>query len=89
MSDRARRFSTEAYVENKRRCALVKGVLNSLTRGLWAQGVNLVQQMYITQTYRRDNGMDSDEEVVEIPDDELKALKKKAKRAAKAMGQRK
>ena len=34
LSERARRFSTEAYVENKQRCALVKGVLNSLTWGL-------------------------------------------------------
>ena len=55
----------------------------------WAKGVNLVQQMYISQTYKRDNGMDSDEEVVEIPDDELKALKKKAKRATKSMSRRK
>ena len=55
----------------------------------WKSGVSQVQQMYISQTYKRDNGMDSDEEVMEIPDDELKALKKKAKRAAKAMGQRK
>ena len=31
---RLRRISTEAYVENNRRCALVKGILNSLTRRL-------------------------------------------------------
>ena len=55
----------------------------------WAKGVNLVQQMYTTQAYKRDNGMDSDKEVVEIPDDELKALKKKAKRATKSMSRRK
>ena len=53
----------------------------------WTKGINQVQQMYITQTYKRDNGMDSDKEVVEIPDDELKALKKKAKRATKSMSQ--
>ena len=52
----------------------------------WAKGVPQVQQMYISQAYKRDNGMDSDEEVREIPDDELKALKKKAKRASKSLG---
>ena len=52
----------------------------------WAKGVPQVQQMYISQAYKRDNGMDSDEEVRELPDDELKALKKKAKRASKTLG---
>jgi hypothetical protein len=52
----------------------------------WAKGVPQVQQMYISQAYKRDNGMDSDEEVREIPDDDLKALKKKAKRASKSLG---
>ena len=59
----------------------------SASQHSWAKGVNLVQQMYISQAYKRDNGMDSDEEVMEIPDDELKALKKKAKRATKSMTQ--
>ena len=58
----------------------------SASQHSWAKGVNLVQQMYISQAYKRDNGMDSDEEVMEIPDDELKALKKKAKRASKSLG---
>ena len=61
----------------------------SASQHSWAKGVNLVQQMYISQAYKRDNGMDSDEEVVEIPEDELKALKKKARRASKSMGRRK
>ena len=29
----------------------------------WKKGINLVQQMYIDQQYRTDNGMDLDEEV--------------------------
>ena len=55
----------------------------------WAKGINHVQQMYISLAYKRDNGMDSDDEVREIPADELKALTKKAKRASKSIGKRK
>ena len=30
----------------------------------WKKRINLVQQMYITQQYRTDNGMDSNKEIV-------------------------
>ena len=51
----------------------------------WKQGINLVQQMYIAQQYRRYNGLDSDEEVKSIDDDQLKGLRKKTKKAEKSL----
>ena len=50
----------------------------------WKQGINSVQQMNIAQQYRQDNGMDSDKEVKSIDDNQLKGLRKKAKKAEKA-----
>ena len=49
----------------------------------WKKDINLVQQMFIAQQYRTDNGMDSDEEVKYIDNDQLKCLRKKAKKAKK------
>ena len=51
----------------------------------WKKGINLVQQMFIAQQYRQDNGMHSDTEVNNIEDDQLKGLRKKAKKAEKAL----
>ena len=53
----------------------------------WKKGVNQVQQMYIAQQYRADNGMDSDKEITSIEGDQLKHLRKKAKQAIKALKQ--
>ena len=51
----------------------------------WKKGVNLVQQMFIAQQYCKDNGMNSDEEINSIEDDQLKGLRKKARKAEKAL----
>ena len=50
----------------------------------WKKGVNLVQQMFIAEQYRKDNGMNTDEEINSIEDDQLKGLRKKAKKVEKA-----
>ena len=39
--------------------------------------------MYIAQQYRQNNGLDSEVDVNSIDDDQLKSLKKKAKKAQK------
>ena len=49
----------------------------------WKKGVNQVQQMYMAQQYRQNNGLDSEEDVSSIDDDQLKSLKKKAKKTQK------
>ena len=51
----------------------------------WKKGVSQVQQMYIAQQYRADNGMDSEEEINSIEGDQLKSLCKRAKKAEKAL----
>ena len=53
----------------------------------WKKSVNWVQQMYITQQYWADNGMDSDKEITSIEGDQLKHLHKKAKQAENALKQ--
>ena len=53
----------------------------------WKKGVNSLQQMYIAQQYRQNNGLDSEEDVNSIDDDQLKSLKKKAKKAEKTLKQ--
>ena len=50
----------------------------------WKKGINLVQQMYIAQQYQTDNGVDLDEEVNTIEGDQLKCLRKKAKKIEKS-----
>ena len=47
------------------------------------KGINSCQQMYIAQQFRADNGLDSGEDVNSIDDDQLRSLKKKAKKAEK------
>ena len=49
----------------------------------WKQEINLVQQMYIAQQYRTDNGMDSDKEVKSIDDNQLKGFRKKTQKGGK------
>ena len=51
----------------------------------WKKGINSCQQMYIAQQFRADNGLDSGEDVNSIDDNQLKSLKKKAKKAEKAL----
>ena len=52
----------------------------------WKKGINLVQQMFIAQQYKKDNGMHSDkEDIGEIEIDKLKGLLKKARKAEKAL----
>ena len=41
--------------------------------------------MYIAQQYRADNGMDLEEEINSIKGDQLKSLRKRAKKAEKAL----
>ena len=49
----------------------------------WKKGINQVQQMYIAQQYRANNGMDFKEDVKSIDNDQLKNLKKKVKKREK------
>ena len=51
----------------------------------WKKGISTVHKMYITQQYRQDNGMDSDKEVKSMDSDQLKLLRKKAKKAEKQL----
>mmetsp|Transcript_45786 Transcript_45786/g.46433 ORF Transcript_45786/g.46433 Transcript_45786/m.46433 type:complete len:144 (+) Transcript_45786:139-570(+) len=47
----------------------------------WKKGISTVHQMYIIQQYRQDNGMDSDKDVKSIDSNQVKSLRKKAKKA--------
>ena len=49
----------------------------------WKKDINQVQQMYIAQQYQAENGMDLDEDVKSIEGNQLKSLKKKAKKVEK------
>ena len=49
----------------------------------WAKGVNKVNQMFIATAYREQHGLEIDEPVLHIDEDELKTYKKQAKKAAK------
>ena len=49
----------------------------------WKKGISTVHQMYIAQQYRSDNGMDLDKEVKSIDYNQLKSLRKKARKAEK------
>ena len=52
----------------------------------WRKGINLVQQMFIAQQYKKDNSMHSDDQdISEIKKDELNSLLKKAKKAEKLL----
>ena len=51
----------------------------------WKKGISTVHQMLIATQYRQDKGMDSDEEVKSIDSDQLKSLRKKAKKAEKQL----
>ena len=51
----------------------------------WKKGINLVQQMFIAQQYQKDNDMDSDKKINDIEGDQLKGLRKKAKKAEKSL----
>ena len=53
----------------------------------WKKGVNLVQQMFITQQYRKDNGMNLVEEINNIEDDQLKRPPKEIQKGKKALKQ--
>ena len=46
----------------------------------WKKGISTFHQMYITQQYCQDNGMDLDKEFKSIDSIQLKSLGKKAKR---------
>ena len=48
----------------------------------WKKNINLVQQMFITQQYKKDNGMHlEDKNIGEIEKDKLEVLLKRAKKA--------
>ena len=51
----------------------------------WKKSVSQVQQMYIAQQYRVDNGMELEEEINSIDGDQLKSLIKRAKKTEKAL----
>ena len=51
----------------------------------WAKGLGRAEQMLIASEYKRDNGMDSDDEVMSIGAGELKEYKRKAELAAKKL----
>ena len=52
----------------------------------WTNGLSVSQQMYITQQYRHDNGMDDHETVNYIGGDNLAKYKKAYKKQKKSMG---
>ena len=51
----------------------------------WKKNVSLVHQMYIAQQFKKDNGMDSDNDDFKIKKDEVKFYLKKAKKAEKSL----
>ena len=51
----------------------------------WTKGLTTVQQMYISQEYKRNMGYESDDNVNHIEPDELSALKKKCKKQEKKL----
>ena len=51
----------------------------------WKKDINLVKQISIAQQYQQDNGMDLDKEINNIEGDQLKGLRKTAKKAEKAL----
>ena len=51
----------------------------------WSKGLDTVQQMYIAQAYKGNNGYDSNSSVTSIGVDELKVLKKRTKTATRQL----
>ena len=51
----------------------------------WKKGISTVHQMYIAHQYQTDNGMDLDEDVKLIDSNQLKTLRKQARKAEKAL----
>ena len=54
----------------------------------WTKGLTTVQQMYISQEYKRNNGYESDDDVNHIEPDVLSSLKKKCKMQQKKLRKR-
>ena len=54
----------------------------------WINGLNYIQQIYITQKYKRNNGYGSDNDVIHMNPDEINYLKEKCKKKEKKLKQR-
>ena len=51
----------------------------------WKKNISLVHQMYIATQFKKDNGMDSDDDSFTLDKDEVKRYLKKAKKAEKSL----